>query len=135
MIYFVQAGERGPIKIGFVQHPTYMDQRLGLLQTGNPEKLYVLTSLPGGLDRESELHARFAKGRMSGEWFRPDTPGLPELIYEAIQAETEQIVSGYHYCTWCKTNLVRPPRTRLCSDECERAKKRATAKAWKAARR
>ncbi len=136
MIYFVQAGQRGPVKIGYVEHPSGMDRRLDSLQIGNCEQLYLVTSLPGGLDREREFHRRFAEGRLRGEWFRWDTPGLQELMYDAVQAEALQLTgTQLRYCSWCKTNLVHPPRTRLCSDECERAKKRATARAWKEAHR
>lgn len=135
MIYFVQAGQRGPVKIGYVESPNMMDQRLRFLQTGNPEPLYVVTSLPGDLVRERELHAQFAEGRIRGEWFRWETPGLQDLIAEGVEAEALQLVAGLRYCTWCKEQLIRPPRTRVCGEECERAKKRAAASAWKAAHR
>jgi hypothetical protein len=136
VIYFVQAGAaRGPIKIGYVEASNMMDQRLRVLRTGNAEPLYLIATLPGDLDREREFHKRFGEGRIRGEWFRWDTPGLQELIDEAMEAETLQLVEGLCYCTWCKVSLVFPPRTRVCGEDCERAKKRAAARAWKAAHR
>jgi hypothetical protein len=136
VIYFIQAGEqRGPIKIGHTEGPHMLRSRLNVLQIGNPEVLHLVTTLPGGLERERVLHERFAAGHMRGEWFRWDTPGLQEFIYEAVQAEAEQLVAGLRYCAWCHETLVRPPRTKLCSDACEREKKRATSRTWKEARR
>jgi hypothetical protein len=137
MIYFVQSGDsNGPIKIGYVDNETFLPQRLGLLQTGNPEILYAVATMPGDLGIERALHERFVAGRIRGEWFRPDTPGLQEFIYDAVQ--TEALMACDHrvrFCAWCKTGIVKPPRTKLCSGECERAKKQATSRAWKAARR
>ncbi|GEL75182.1 GIY-YIG nuclease family protein [Myxococcus virescens] len=72
-VYFIQAGEMGPIKIGSSRNPA---TRLLELQTGNPEPLFLCATSPGGVEAEQQLHEDFASLRMTGEWFRP----APELI-------------------------------------------------------
>lgn len=67
LIYFTQAGEGGPIKIGWSQH---LDQRTANLQTANAHRLEVLGTVPGTPETEAALHARFAHLQMEGEWFR-----------------------------------------------------------------
>ncbi len=89
-LYFIQAGESGPIKIGLAGDPQH---RLRGLQTAHYESLRLLAERPGGPELEADLHARFAAGRLSGEWFRPDTPGLAEAIKAARRAPRERFVS------------------------------------------
>ncbi|MES3013901.1 MAG: GIY-YIG nuclease family protein [Pseudomonadota bacterium] len=72
-VYFLQAGDGGPIKIGFASDPM---QRARSLQTGNHEQVYLLATAPGSLQDEHGLHARFAHLNSRGEWFRPE----PELM-------------------------------------------------------
>lgn len=81
LIYFVQAGEGGPIKIGYSVAP---EERVKDFQCGNPWKLRLLRAFPGGVEEERELHARFAADRMHGEWFKP-TPELVRLAEDAPQ--------------------------------------------------
>jgi hypothetical protein len=66
IVYFIQAGDAGPIKIGTTLNLT---SRLSELQCGCPDELRVLGSIPGSHALESELHARFATHRYRGEWF------------------------------------------------------------------
>jgi hypothetical protein len=73
MIYFAQAGENGPVKIGYTEN---RDRRMREVQGMNGEVLTVLATLPGGRKREAELHRRFAHLRRHGEWFEPG----PELM-------------------------------------------------------
>lgn len=68
MIYFVQSGEGGPIKIG---HARNVEKRMGLLQTGNPVKLNVMATIDGSVEKEQELHTKFHKDRIFLEWFSP----------------------------------------------------------------
>lgn len=75
IVYLVQAGDSGPIKIGHTLAER-LDQRLGELQTGSPQRLRLLATLPGGKSREAELHRKFQSNRISGEWFKP----TPELL-------------------------------------------------------
>lgn len=66
MIYFIQAGHDGPIKIGKAVDP---QQRLRTLQTGTHETLRLLAVIPGDHEREAEIHRRLAAHRQRGEWF------------------------------------------------------------------
>ena len=73
-VYFVQAGENGPIKIGVTSGDPMV--RMAALQTGNPERLRMLGYVPGDRSREERAHSRFSDLRMQGEWFR----AAPELL-------------------------------------------------------
>jgi hypothetical protein len=70
VVYFIQAGSSGPIKIGKANK---LGGRVRGLQTANAEDLRLLGSVPGGLPKEAELHERFAPLRIRGEWFRPES--------------------------------------------------------------
>lgn len=74
MIYFIQAGEDGPIKIG---RTSSVPQRMANLQVGNPSPLRLLGCIP----EEHEWHARFYGFNVSGEWFEP-RPSLLRFIGE-----------------------------------------------------
>lgn len=69
VVYFVRLGNR--IKIGW---STNLAQRLSNLQ---PEE--VLAVIPGDTTLERELHRRFAKHRVVGEWFE-DCPSIRAYI-------------------------------------------------------
>jgi hypothetical protein len=62
--YFVQGPPLSPVKIG---RAADVGARLSALQVGTPHELRVLLVLDG--DREAELHERFARHRIRGEWF------------------------------------------------------------------
>lgn len=64
-VYFIRAGTVGPVKIGSSDNPW---ARLGALQTSNANTLNLLAIYPG-LSNESDLHKRFDKYRIRGEWF------------------------------------------------------------------
>lgn len=67
-IYFIQGATTRLIKIGVT---TDLQMRLSALQATSPDRLTVLGCLPGSLDDEGSLHARFARERLHGEWFKP----------------------------------------------------------------
>jgi len=73
LLYFIQAGDSGPIKIG-VSTLSNMKLRMASIQTSNAEKINVLAVLivsnPQYL--EENLHNYLSEHRMNGEWFRPD---------------------------------------------------------------
>lgn len=81
VVYFVQSGEGGHIKIGTASD---FPKRLQALQTGNPERLTVLGTLPGSLSEEADIHDQFSHLRARGEWFRPE-PELLDYIKEACK--------------------------------------------------
>lgn len=67
-IYFIQAENGGPIKIGYARN--VMD-RLTQIQSMCPFKLVLLASARGTLQDERTLHRKFANARLHGEWFSP----------------------------------------------------------------
>lgn len=68
VIYFVQAEEGGPVKIGRTKDPK---ARLASLQTGSAVPLVVRRLFAGGARAEAEIHERLDDYRLGGEWFSP----------------------------------------------------------------
>lgn len=68
MIYFIRGEESGNIKIGYSIHP---GKRRKDLQTAHYEDLEVIGLLHGSPSLEAELHERFGKYRIRGEWYEP----------------------------------------------------------------
>lgn len=67
-VYFIQAGDNGPIKIGVATDPR---RRLINMRTAHPDVLSLLAVMPGDATLESAMHRRFAGQRIRGEWFAP----------------------------------------------------------------
>jgi len=66
VVYFIQRGSDGPIKIGGTRGDPKV--RMAVFQTASPEKLRLLGCVPG---EESAARAIFKAHWISGEWFRP----------------------------------------------------------------
>lgn len=83
MIYFAQAEEGGPVKIGFAEN---VHRRIPQLEAYYKRSLCVLATLPGDREREREIHSRFAHLRLGRtEQFVPDADlmafiGRPLLV-------------------------------------------------------
>jgi len=77
MIYFIQDEGTFHIKIGYTGGPAA--KRLRELQVASPSGLVLLRAVPGDMDCERELHRRFDRYRVHGEWFQP-APALLRLI-------------------------------------------------------
>ena len=70
MLYFItSAAPDYPIKIGYTAGDDAQD-RCANLQTGNPEKLFVLATCAGDYFHERRWHRDFADDRLEGELFR-----------------------------------------------------------------
>lgn len=72
MIYFIQSGEDGAIKIGYSENEGSIGRRLSSLQTGNPKQLYLRGILRGNREVELGIHKMFKKYNVRGEWFKPE---------------------------------------------------------------
>lgn len=83
LVYFIQAGHDGPIKIGRSRSPL---TRLQELQTGNAMQLRYCGAVEGGAALEQALHEHFASIRLTGEWFTP-TPELVDYIHYMLAAD------------------------------------------------
>jgi hypothetical protein len=81
-VYFIQAGEDGPIKIGYSARP---ENRLRELQLGNWQDLFLLKKIRGSSELEATYHSKFADAHIRSEWFHPIAP-LTELI-EGLESE------------------------------------------------
>lgn len=68
MVYFIQSGKNGPIKIGYSGEKNFKTRFINL-QIGNPEELTCLGLIPGTKDLESHLHHRFVSCHVRGEWY------------------------------------------------------------------
>lgn len=69
-VYFIQGIGGGPIKIGYSNNK---NDRLSALQSCSPVELRIIAVIhSAGMKKEKELHARFSRHRMHGEWFRPN---------------------------------------------------------------
>jgi hypothetical protein len=75
-VYFIQAGDDGPIKIGTSRDPR---KRFLELQTASPYPLHVRAIGPGGRAAEHRMHTRFAGCRLHGEWFEP-VPAIQRIV-------------------------------------------------------
>lgn len=89
MIYFIQAGNDGPIKIGKAQNS---EARRRDLQTGNHEKLKLITEIPGDKEREDSIHNDLRSDRYRGEWFSA-TPKVLAYIDKVARVDYE-IIGG-----------------------------------------
>jgi hypothetical protein len=69
-VYFIQAGDDGPIKIGVSRKPK---RRIESLRTASPVELRLIAVIVGGEKEEQALHRRFSEDRTHGEWFRPSS--------------------------------------------------------------
>jgi hypothetical protein len=67
MVYFIQKKNRlGPIKIGKSVNPK---NRIIHLQTGSDERLNLLGFISEDIISEKELHDKFSRYKIHGEWF------------------------------------------------------------------
>jgi len=85
MIYFIQVGHDGPIKIGYVKNKGAVKQRLSTLQIGNPKKLCLIGYIHGYRKEESHLHSKFKAFNIRGEWFYSNS-----IINNFIKTETKK---------------------------------------------
>jgi hypothetical protein len=91
-VYFIRAGEGGPVKIG-----TAIDvrARFSTLQTGHYERLTLIRQVEGAEAQERWLHAQFDTLRIRGEWFRFDPAMLtiqpPHIVQDAVAYNREPV--------------------------------------------
>lgn len=64
-VYFIQAGEGGPVKIGYAKDVVGRMRSIGGAKSG----MSIIRSLPGGDLEEGYFHYRYAAQRIHSEWF------------------------------------------------------------------
>lgn len=65
------------VKIGCSEGP---ESRKQVLQTGNPQKIYLYSCFKGDFETEKMLHEYFSQYRLTGEWFNMRDGGMKELL-------------------------------------------------------
>lgn len=81
MIYFIQAVDGGPVKIGLAVN---MQRRWYELQRTTGKELNVLGVIDGDIKVEKSLHSRFSQERVDKEWFNP-SPEILKFIQESAR--------------------------------------------------
>lgn len=79
VVYFIQAGVGGHIKIGVT---TDVRERLSRLQMASPVDLQLLGAVAGDRYFEASLHDRFHHLHVRGEWFRAERELLDYIATE-----------------------------------------------------
>jgi hypothetical protein len=69
VIYFIEAGDSGDIKIGYSGTHGGVEERRKSHQTGNPKPLNVLKVIEGTRRGETTIHKALSGCRLEGEWF------------------------------------------------------------------
>lgn len=85
IVYFIQAGEKGPVKIGYTGKDN-VGFRLSDLQVGNHEKLRLIGFVYGDRDDERRLQRHFRKLHIRGEWFKPHKVLTRYVLHNTIRA-------------------------------------------------
>lgn len=69
VVYFIQNGDQGRVKIGFSERHAF---RLSTLQGATPDALTLIGTIPGNAKLEKKMHERFKEQRIHPrrEWFR-----------------------------------------------------------------
>jgi hypothetical protein len=65
-VYFIRAGETGPVKIGWSHNPV---ARIRALDEGSPVPLRIIRLVDGDHQTERELHRRYRSLKLRREWF------------------------------------------------------------------
>ncbi len=99
-VYFIQADENGPIKIGFTSDDP--KRRLNQLQTGNASTLKLLGAIRGNSTRERQFHTELAEWRLQGEWFESN-PKVLAAVESALSSPTTEPVAqtACLHCSFC----------------------------------
>lgn len=107
IVYFIQAGTDGPVKIGFSQN---FEVRFNALKRQNHNELTVLRTIPGDRLSEERFLFYFAHLRIRGDWFSYH-PAMLTLTVDQIERDKLLRVSA-----------VREWRARLGFSQTEAAK-------------
>ena len=99
VVYFIQVGDDGPIKIGSSSNA---GGRLATLQNGHYERLHLIGTTPGGYVVESVIHQKLAQFVIRGEWYA----AVPEVLAE-IQEPMERIHDALDLAVVAREHLQR----------------------------
>jgi len=108
-VYFIRAGQSGPIKIGVASDP---QKRAVSISTASFMPVELLATMDGDHNVERSLHQRFKKDRLNGEWFAP-TPELIEFIMTLEKAENRPRKYPGRYGVWAHMSAEDYERARI----------------------
>ena len=100
MVYFIQAGNNGPIKIGVSSVP---QMHLDRLQQGNHEELRLIAEIPGERSLEQKVQADLKAFELERKWFHATDEVLDYI--KKIQEEPLVIL-------WRGSEFVGPVTTK-----------------------
>ena len=100
MVYFIQAGNNGPIKIGVSSVP---QMHLDRLQQGNHEELRLIAEIPGERSLEQKVQADLKAFELERKWFHATDEVLDYI--KKIQEEPLVIL-------WRGSEFVMPMTTK-----------------------
>lgn len=86
IVYFLRAGDQGPVKIGFTFDYA---RRFFNLQSSHYEKLVTLAVFMGRRFDEHRLHRILSRHKIRGEWLRPDPQVFREM--ELLKKELQVV--------------------------------------------
>ena len=121
MIYFIQQGIAGPIKIGKTE---FVPTRMNDLQCANPETLRLVGLQDTDDYIERMLHDKFSKDRIRGEWFNP-SPEIVNYINElnTIEDTIEPPCVGNNYPQDHETETLKlMEEQKALRDDCRQLK-------------
>jgi len=81
------------IKIGYTAGEPA--RRIAQLQTGQPQRIKLLGTIPGDMDAESGLHTELAPFRGSGEWFEGS----------GVRSVVDFLIKAQHPWYFCRTYM------------------------------
>lgn len=94
VVYYLQHGEAGPIKIGFTAASVYT--RIRQLQASAPDELKCLGVEVGDKELEARRHSQFSTIRHRGEWFRPE-PALTSFLGRKFPGFSQEDLDRDHW--------------------------------------
>jgi len=94
MIYFIQQGKTGPIKIGYTKNND-ISKRIASMQTASSEKLVLLGYTEGDREKEALLQRFFHAYRLHGEWFEPSPMVLNYVLSLILGTSFSDIQERY----------------------------------------
>lgn len=103
MIYAIQAGEGGPVKIGVARNPW---ARLMDLQIGNAETLRVVEAIEAPDGNEWLLHNRLKEHSIRGEWFRPHEEVFGVLLDFKVSILLGEDGNTGESCAHCRMSIA-----------------------------
>jgi hypothetical protein len=91
-VYFIRAGDHGPVKIGTAHN---IAVRMNNLQNGHYEQLNLIRVVDGDRHLEMRIHERFRHLRIRREWFQFDAAMLTEDLGGLVGSVIDRLIQRY----------------------------------------